>query len=192
MMVRNWSRALITASAMLVFAAVAPRASADVTFPVSISGVIYRSNDTMVRVDCSLKESNTVNFVDGDSSVDTLPAFTLDPSCELDSSQGFFTDAEQFNGVTIDDTQAVNIVTDPRGLEVLQGVGLKETAASGPGNIEMTLTYSAKFPYDGATHVLIPPILGASGNMVLINDSALEVFVGTWRTGRPLPPPPAP
>jgi hypothetical protein len=159
-------------------------ARADITFPVMIRGVIYTDNAPPVRVNCSSKEGNTVTFVDGDVSVSILPIFSFDPTCELHSAQGVFTDGERFNGEVIDEEIVVTTVTNKRGAESFQEAVVLERIGSGSGMIEMVLECMARFPVDKATQTLQPPLRSVQGKMMLMNDSTDEIFVGTWRTGK--------
>lgn len=174
---------MIVVFAKLSFAGVP--ALADMTFPVSIRGVIYSAGAPPVRVRCDGRQGNTVTFIGADVTVDTLPMFNFDTSCQLHSAQGVFTDGERFNGVVIDQEGVVDIVTNSRGGEVNQSAALREGTGSGPGTIEIMLQYIARFPIDRTTGMLQPPLRSVRGSMTMVNDSTNEIFVGSWRTGRP-------
>ena len=164
----------------LCLAAYAGTAHADVTLSLSLKGTIFSDGGLPRKVNCSGKENNTVRFVDGDVSVDTLPAFTLQPTCELHSAMGLFSDGERFNNEPIDEESVAILVTNKSGAEIRQQVSASEADGSGSGNITMTLVYSATMVADKATGTLMPPIRAAKGRMLLVNDSSGEIFLGTF------------
>jgi hypothetical protein len=166
--------------------AVALPAHADVTFPVSISGTIYIDGSAPVRVRCSSRDGNTVDFVGGDVTVTAVPSFTIDASCGLHSSQGLFTDGERFNAEPIDESGITVMATSRTGKEVFLKTSAMETTGSGSGSITIILDFISKFTVDRATGTFVVPVKGARGQMIMVNDSADEIFVGKWRTGRPL------
>lgn len=184
-MVRSISLSLVLMGAALLGMGVFPgTASADKTFPLNLRGVIYADNAAPVRVSCTGKEGNTVTFVDGDIAVGGNPIFMFDPSCELHSAQGVFTDGERWNGEVIDEEEVFDTVTDKRGNESFQSIVQIERTGSGSGMIELVIQYMARYPVDRATGLLMPPMRDARGRMIMMNDSTDEIFVGTWKTGK--------
>ncbi len=175
---------MLTVAALLGMGTFPGTASADMTLPVDIRGVIYADNAPPVRANCSGKEGNTVTFVDGDVSVGGNPIFMFDPSCELHSAQGVFTDGERWNGEEIDEEEVFDTVTDRRGNESFQSIVQIERTGSGSGMIELVIQYRARYPVDRATGLLMPPLRDARGRMIMMNDSTDEIFVGTWKTGK--------
>ena len=174
----------ILGAAILMLGMFPGAASADITFPVDIRGVIFADGVAPVRANCSGKEGNTVTFVDGDVAVGGNPVFFFDSTCELHSAQGVFTDGERWNGEEIDEEEVFDTVASKKGGEAFQSIVQIERIGSGSGMIEFVLQYFAKYPIDRATGLLVPPMRGASGRMIMMNDSKDEIFVGTWRTGK--------
>ena len=164
----------------LCLAAYASTAHADVTLALSLKGTIFSDGNQPVKVNCSGKENNTVRFVDGDVSVDTLPAFTLQPTCELHSAMGLFNDGERFNNEPIDEDSVAVMLTKKSGAETRQEVAASESDGSGSGNITMTIVYNATMVADKTTGTLMPPIRAVRGTMLLVNDSSGEIFVGKF------------
>ena len=165
---------------------IASSAYADVTFPVKIVGKLYRDGNVQVNVNCSSKEGNTVTFAGGDVSLDTLPAFSFDTSCELDSTQGLFPvdGGELFNGDQINNGEVTTTVINGNGKELSRHTVVFENE----DDLEMSLEYKATFAVDKDTGTLMPPIRKVRGVMHLVDSQNDVIFVGKWKTGRALPP----
>lgn len=174
----------ILGATLLALGALPGTASADITFPLDLRGVIFTDFGVPVRVNCSGKEGNTITFVDGDVAVGGNPILNIDPTCELHSAQGVFTDGERWNGEVIDEEEVFDTVAGKKGGEAFQSVVHIERMGSGSGMIEIVLQYIAKYNIDRATSTLQPPMRGVKGRMIMMNDSADEIFVGTFRTGK--------
>ncbi|MDP3938924.1 MAG: hypothetical protein Q8R92_12425 [Deltaproteobacteria bacterium] len=176
--------AILIAVAVLAFAP--SPASADITFPVDITGFVYVDGAPPAPVNCRGREGNTITFVNGDVSVNTLPIITMDSTCELHTSQGVFTGGEVFSGELLDETVMASNVTNRTGAEIYQMVLILETQTSGPGNVELVLDYLARFGVDKSIGMLQPPLKSIRGNLRMMNDSTGETFIGLIKTtGKP-------
>ena len=178
----------MTSVALLFCVALATPAHADLTFPLMIKGHIYVDGAVRVRVNCSFKEGNTIIFIDGDISLSPVPILNIATSCELHSDQGVFTNGERFNGEPIDEDEVITTILNARGKELYQYSVLQEIMGTGGGMSEIILEYKSTFVRNSDTWLLEPPLRKAGGRIKLVNHSSSgEIFVGTWKTGRPLP-----
>jgi len=177
--------AIILATAIMAFAP--SPASADITFPMDITGFVYVDGAPPAPVNCRGVEGNTITFVNGDVSVDTLPIITMDASCELHTSQGVFTGGEVFSGELLDESVMASNVTNRSGAEIYQMVMILETQTDISGDVDLVMDYLARFGVDKSTGMLMAPLRSMRGNLRMMNTSTGETFIGLIKTtGKPL------